>query len=235
MLLDATGHCPNLSAPDETTAAHRRFLRGSGRCDRECRREAHEACRDRTIPSELYDRAPCGYLSTTPDGMITKVNQTFLTLDRLRRATELVGRRTFVQLLTAGGRIFHETHYAPLLRVHGEAGGIAFDLVRHDGSRLPGADQLGARARRRRHAARRPDRRLRRHRAAGRTNGSCCGPSGGRGRPRRGPRRWRSTLQQVLIPREPPVIDGLELAAAYRPARAGDEVGGDFYDFFETA
>ena len=31
----------------------------------------------------LYDRAPCGYLSTAPDGTIVKVNGTFLTLDRL--------------------------------------------------------------------------------------------------------------------------------------------------------
>ena len=31
-------------------------------------------------PERLYDRAPCGYLTTTPDGLIAKVNQTFLTL-----------------------------------------------------------------------------------------------------------------------------------------------------------
>jgi sigma-B regulation protein RsbU (phosphoserine phosphatase) len=43
------------------------------------------------------------------------------------------------------------------------------------------------------------------------------------------------TLQQILIPREPPTIEGLEVAAAYRPAHEGNEVGGDFYDFFETA
>ena len=31
---------------------------------------------------QLYERAPCGYLSTTPDGVIIKVNETFLTLTR---------------------------------------------------------------------------------------------------------------------------------------------------------
>ena len=31
-------------------------------------------------PERLYDQAPCGYLTTTSDGLIAKVNQTFLTL-----------------------------------------------------------------------------------------------------------------------------------------------------------
>jgi sigma-B regulation protein RsbU (phosphoserine phosphatase) len=42
------------------------------------------------------------------------------------------------------------------------------------------------------------------------------------------------TLQQSLLPPAPPQIPGLDVAAAYRPAGAGDEVGGDFYDVFET-
>jgi PAS domain S-box-containing protein len=41
------------------------------------------------------------------------------------------------------------------------------------------------------------------------------------------------TLQQSLLPPEPPVIDGIDLAARYRPAGEGIEVGGDFYDAFE--
>ena len=86
--------------------------------------------------SKLYEQAPCGYLSTTPDGVITKVNRTFLTLTGYERA-ELVGVRTFAQLLTAGGRIYHETHYAPMLRMQGAAREIALDIVRADGSRLP--------------------------------------------------------------------------------------------------
>ena len=51
-----------------------------------------------------------------PDGPIVKVNQTFLTWTGHQRE-ELVGRKRFYELLTAGGRIFHETHYAPLLRM----------------------------------------------------------------------------------------------------------------------
>jgi len=44
------------------------------------------------------------------------------------------------------------------------------------------------------------------------------------------------TLQQSLLPDVLPRIDGWDVAAMYRPAGAGQEteVGGDFYDFFET-
>jgi sigma-B regulation protein RsbU (phosphoserine phosphatase) len=85
---------------------------------------------------QLYDRAPCGYLSTAPDGTIIKVNQTFLTLTGYDRG-QLVGRVRFAQLLSAGGRIYYETHYAPMLSMQGHAHEIAFDLVQGEGSRLP--------------------------------------------------------------------------------------------------
>ena len=42
------------------------------------------------------------------------------------------------------------------------------------------------------------------------------------------------TLQQSLIPPALPPIPGIDIAAAYRPAGSGDEVGGDFYDVFEV-
>jgi PAS domain S-box-containing protein len=85
---------------------------------------------------ELYEDAPCGYLSTLPDGTIVRVNRTLLAWTGHRRA-DLVGRRRFRDLLTPAGRIYHETHYAPLLRMRGFVGEVAFDLVRADGGRLP--------------------------------------------------------------------------------------------------
>jgi PAS domain S-box-containing protein len=42
------------------------------------------------------------------------------------------------------------------------------------------------------------------------------------------------TLQQSLLPIELPDIPGVEAAARFRPAGEGREVGGDFYDVFET-
>jgi PAS domain S-box-containing protein len=85
---------------------------------------------------DLYDNAPCGYLSTTPDGTIVRVNATFLRWTGYRR-DELVETKRFRDLLTAGGRVYHETHYAPLLMMQGGAKEIALDIVRADGSRLP--------------------------------------------------------------------------------------------------
>jgi serine phosphatase RsbU (regulator of sigma subunit) len=42
------------------------------------------------------------------------------------------------------------------------------------------------------------------------------------------------TLQQSLLPPELPEIPGMEIAARFRPAGEGIEVGGDFYDVFAT-
>ena len=42
------------------------------------------------------------------------------------------------------------------------------------------------------------------------------------------------TLQQSLLPVELPEIPGIETAARFRPTGEGNEVGGDFYDVFET-
>jgi PAS domain S-box-containing protein len=86
-------------------------------------------------PALEYEHAPCGYLSTTPEGRIVKVNATFCTWLGME-PDQLLGRK-LVELLTVGGRIFHETHYAPMLRMQGAVQDVAFDVVRADRSRLP--------------------------------------------------------------------------------------------------
>ncbi len=85
---------------------------------------------------DLYENAPCGYLSTLPDGTIVRVNQTFLEWTGFRRE-DLVDRRRFQDLLTAGGRIYHETHVAPLLHMQGRVREIAAEIDCPDGRRLP--------------------------------------------------------------------------------------------------
>ena len=85
---------------------------------------------------DLYEHAPCGYLSTRPDGVIVRVNATFLAWTGHRR-DDLVGATRFQELLTPGGRIYHETHYAPLLQMQDAVREIALEIVRADGSRLP--------------------------------------------------------------------------------------------------
>src|SRR4051812_20579861 len=87
-------------------------------------------------PGDLYEHAPCGYLTTLPDGTIVKVNATFLAWTGYERK-DLIGRRRFRDLLTAGGQIYYETHYAPLLRMQDDVHEVAFDMVRADGSKLP--------------------------------------------------------------------------------------------------
>ena len=47
-------------------------------------------------------------------------------------------------------------------------------------------------------------------------------------------RQTTSALQRSLLPPELPDIPGMELAAGYEAAGAGNEVGGDFYDVFEA-
>ncbi|HJU16814.1 MAG TPA: ATP-binding protein [Stellaceae bacterium] len=84
---------------------------------------------------DLFDNAPCGYLSAGPDGRIIKVNQrlaSWLGHDR----EQLVGRR-FQDLLNIAGKIYYETHFAPLLRMQGFFNEVALDLVGQGGHVLP--------------------------------------------------------------------------------------------------
>lgn len=85
---------------------------------------------------ELYENAPCGYMSTMPDGRIVKVNQTLVRWIGCQRE-ELLGGRRFSELLTIGGRIFYETHFALLLQMHGNVNEIALDLICKGGPTLP--------------------------------------------------------------------------------------------------
>lgn len=47
--------------------------------------------------------------------------------------------------------------------------------------------------------------------------------------------RVARTLQQSLLPPESPSIPALDVAARFHPAGDGHEIGGDFYDVFQTA
>ena len=85
---------------------------------------------------DLYENAPCGYLSTLGNGLIVNANTTFLRWAGFAR-TEVVGAKFFVDLLSAGGRIFYETHFQPLLQMQGFVQEIALDVVCSDGRRLP--------------------------------------------------------------------------------------------------
>ena len=85
---------------------------------------------------DLYENAPCAYISTRPDGLIVRVNQTFLAWTGHQREA-LLGRKRFYELLTVAGRIFHETHYAPLLQMQGFVRELTLEVVCADGRPLP--------------------------------------------------------------------------------------------------
>jgi PAS domain S-box-containing protein len=94
---------------------------------------------------DLLENAPCGYLSAAPDGTLVRVNATFLRWTGYRR-DELVGVKRFQDLLTVGGRIYHETHYAPMLQMQGTVREIAVEIVGERGA-AAGARELRPRAR----------------------------------------------------------------------------------------
>ncbi|MET9800986.1 SpoIIE family protein phosphatase [Streptomyces sp. NPDC006368] len=186
---------------------------------------------------DLYENAPCGYLSTLLDGTIAKVNTTLLTWLGLRRE-DLVGRRHFTDLLTVGGKLYHETHYAPLLRMQGEVRGIALELRAADGTRIPvlitstvKKAEDGKPLLIRTTVADARDRRsyeeelLRGRRAA----------EAARRQAEQDRKRLQgvlATLQRSLLPPSLPEVPGLEAAAHYHTA-SPDHLGGDFYDLFD--
>ena len=83
----------------------------------------------------LLDSAACGLLQTADDGTLLRVNRTFCAWVG-HDAAALIGRR-LQDLLTVGGRIFHQTHWAPLLRMQGSVSEVKLELVHRDGTRIP--------------------------------------------------------------------------------------------------
>ena len=85
---------------------------------------------------DFYEQSPCGYVSTRPDGTIVRLNETLVGWLGRTRAELLAGVR-FQSLLTVGGRIFFDTHFAPLLHMQGRVDEIAFELARKGAAPLP--------------------------------------------------------------------------------------------------
>lgn len=84
---------------------------------------------------DLYETAPCGYVSLSPDSHIAKVNRTLA--DWLGWPPEQIVGKPVHEILGFGGRIAFETHLAPLLRMQGHVYEIALDLLTADGEKIP--------------------------------------------------------------------------------------------------
>jgi PAS domain S-box-containing protein len=89
-----------------------------------------------TESDEFYNHSPSGYFSTDGNGIINKTNDTLLVW--LGYAKEdIIGKITWQSLLSAGGKMYFETHYAPLLQMQGFVQEISFEMVKKDKTRLP--------------------------------------------------------------------------------------------------
>lgn len=182
-------------------------------------------------PDELvdyFDNAPCGLLLAELDGTITLANRTFSSWVGCQ-PEGLVGQR-FPDLLSVGGRMHYETHFAAVLQMTGSLGGVTVDLRTPGETRMPvfvtanvkfGADgspqalRITAQDGSERRAYERQL--LDARRVADRE--------------RERVQLLAATLQRSLIP---PILsppDGLVAAAHYHTA-SPDDVGGDFYDLF---
>jgi sigma-B regulation protein RsbU (phosphoserine phosphatase) len=85
---------------------------------------------------DLLDTAACGLLQTDERGTFQRVNRTFCAW--LGYAPEaLIGKRRLQELFTVGGRIFHQTHWAPLLQMQGSVSEVKLDVVHSDGTAVP--------------------------------------------------------------------------------------------------
>lgn len=89
-----------------------------------------------TADFDRYDDAPCGLFQTAEHGSFRLVNRTFCAWTGYA-AAELVGHNRLQDLLTVGGRIFHETHWAPLMRLQGSVSEVKLEIVHRDGSIVP--------------------------------------------------------------------------------------------------
>lgn len=184
---------------------------------------------------ELYETAPCGYVSILLDGTIARINTTLLQWLGLSRSS-VVGRMGFGDLLTPAGRLSYEAQLAPALRLNGEVGGVPLELTR-SGEPLPVLASAIVRS----SSDGRPllaritltDARDRRAYEAellrSRSEAEDARRAAEADRARL--QDALAVLQRSLLPARLPSVPGLEAASYYHTA-SPDRLGGDFYDLF---
>jgi phosphoserine phosphatase RsbU/P len=97
---------------------------------------------------DMFENSPCGYVTLETNGRIVRVNKTLLGWIG-RTADEMNGKR-LSDFLNMAGRIFYETHIAPLLRMQGFFNEFAIDMLTASGepmqmicNALEGRDEAG--------------------------------------------------------------------------------------------
>ena len=84
---------------------------------------------------ELLNTAPCGFVAFADDGTILDVNGTLL--GWLGHERERLLGEHVEALLPPAGRIFYQTHFFPLLKLHNRAEEVYLSLRARDGADLP--------------------------------------------------------------------------------------------------
>lgn len=85
---------------------------------------------------ELYNNPYCGYFTALPDGIIVKINDTLLHWLQRERG-EVLGIVRWQDFLTMGGKMYYETHFAPMLQMYGVVREVNMDLVSKTGTKMP--------------------------------------------------------------------------------------------------
>ncbi len=86
------------------------------------------------MPAELFEHAACALAVIGEDGTLLQTNARFSEWLGFSHA-ELCGRR-FQDLLSMGGRMFHQTHLAPMLRMQGSITEVKLDMLHRDGHKV---------------------------------------------------------------------------------------------------
>lgn len=84
--------------------------------------------------ADMVENAPCGHVLLTPGGRVEYVNRTFLGWSGYA-ADQMLGKR-LSDFLAMAGRIYYETHIAPLLRMQASFEEFAIDAIKADAQPL---------------------------------------------------------------------------------------------------
>ena len=90
---------------------------------------------DTTETAALSDIVPCGILAISTGGAIKFVNQTLCDLLGYEKS-ELTGQPV-EKIFTVASKIFYQTHFFPLVKLHGKADEIFFSLRAKDSTTIP--------------------------------------------------------------------------------------------------
>lgn len=84
----------------------------------------------------VYNITPCYIFSFSNEGRITRMNDTFL-VHLGYEAAEVIQHKRLEDILTVGSKIFFQTHFYPLVKMHGKADEIFLSFLSKEGREIP--------------------------------------------------------------------------------------------------